>query len=293
MRALANDGATASRQEPPCTTPDELAKAVAAMPRVLPPEPTFTAPPAYQRTTYQQGTYGRPSSHPSAATQPVMPVPPAPLQSRAGRALKWTVSALLIAALGLGSWQLAEALLDRTKGSDDTGVTAPNEDDKNQDDKPAPSAEPLDIAGATEFMPDGSGIQEQDVPNTVDGDSGTHWITPRYQGFANFGNLPQRKQGSGIIVDLGKVRDVSGIDVSMYRQGQTTAVRAASPGTSFPSTTADFDQQIVKRTVAGKTLKEKLDEPVRTRYVLIHITELPSDGTGGYRGGITDISVLG
>lgn len=36
MRALVNDGATASRQEQPCTTPDELAKAVAAMPRVLP-----------------------------------------------------------------------------------------------------------------------------------------------------------------------------------------------------------------------------------------------------------------
>ncbi|WP_432007083.1 serine/threonine protein kinase [Streptomyces parvus] len=293
MRALANDGATASRQEPPCTTPDELAKAVAAMPRILPPEPTFTAPPAYQRTTYQQGTYGRPSSHPSAVTQPVMPVPPTPLQSRTGRVLKWTVSALLIAALGLGSWQLAEALLDRTKGSDDTGVTEPNEDDKNKDDKAAPSAEPLDIAGATEFMPDGSGIKQRDVANTVDGDPGTHWVTPQYKGFANFGNLPQRKQGSGIIVDLGKVRDVSGIDVSMYRSGQTATVSAAPPDASSPSTTADFDQQIVKRTVAGSTLKETLDKPVRTRYVLIHITELPADGAGGYRGGITDISVLG
>src|SRR5262249_52430076 len=28
MRALVNDGATASREEPPCTTPEELAKAV-------------------------------------------------------------------------------------------------------------------------------------------------------------------------------------------------------------------------------------------------------------------------
>ncbi|CAM5732405.1 hypothetical protein SBADM41S_03644 [Streptomyces badius] len=81
------------RQEPPCTTPDELAKAVAAMPRILPPEPTFTAPPAYQRTTYQQGTYGRPSSHPSPAAQPVMAAPPAPLRSRTGRVLKWTVPA--------------------------------------------------------------------------------------------------------------------------------------------------------------------------------------------------------
>ncbi len=160
MRALANDGATASRQEPPCTTPEELAKAVAAMPRVRPPEPTFAAQPvyqqpAYQRTTYQQGTYGRPSTTPSSVTQPVLAAPPAPLQSRTGRVLKWGVSALLIAALGLGSWQLAEILLDQRKGSDDPGVTQPTDDEKPP---PAPP-KPLTIAGATEFMPDGSGIQ--------------------------------------------------------------------------------------------------------------------------------------
>ncbi|MFE1476094.1 protein kinase family protein [Streptomyces cyaneofuscatus] len=294
MRALANDGATASRQEPPCTTPDELAKAVAAMPRVLPPEPTFAAQPVYQqpvyqRTTYQQGTYGRPSTHPSSVPQPVLAAPPAPLQSRTGRVLKWSVSALLIAALGLGSWQLAEILLDQRKGSDDTGVTQPTDDEKQA---PAPP-KPLTIADATEFMPDGSGIQPGDVPNTIDDDSSTAWVTPRYRGFAHFGNLPQRRQGSGIIVDLGKVQDVRSVDVDMYRSGQTTAVFAADPDASSPSSPADFPQQIVKKTVAGKTLKEELEKPVRTRYVLIHITELPADGTGGYRGGINDISVLG
>ena len=111
MRALANDGATASRHESPCTTPEELVKAVGEMPRIRPPEPAFTAPPEYQRTTYQQGTYGRPAPH-RGATQPV-PAPPPPLQSRTGKALKWAVSALLIAALGLGSWQLADALMDQ------------------------------------------------------------------------------------------------------------------------------------------------------------------------------------
>lgn len=117
MRALANDGATASRQEPPCTTPEELAKAVAAMPRIRPPEPAFTAPPDYQHTTYQQGSYGRPPTHPGAsATRPIV-VPPPPLQSRTGRVLKWGVAALLIAALGLGSWQLADTLLDHVKGA--------------------------------------------------------------------------------------------------------------------------------------------------------------------------------
>ncbi|MER6769141.1 protein kinase family protein [Streptomyces bacillaris] len=294
MRALANDGATASRQEPPCTTPEELAKAVAAMPRVRPPEPTFAAQPvyqqpAYQRTTYQQGTYGRPSTVPSSVTQPVLTAPPAPLQSRTGRVLKWGVSALLIAALGLGSWQLAEILLDQRNGSDDPGVTQPTDDEKPP---PAPP-KPLTIADATEFMPDGSGIQPKGVPNAIDDDSNTAWITNRYLGFANFGNLPQRRQGSGIIVDLGKVQDVRSVDIDMYRSGQTTAVFAADPDATSPSSSADFPQRIAEKQVAGKTLKQELEKPVRTRYVLIHITELPADGTGGYRGGITDISVLG
>ncbi|MFF9791928.1 protein kinase family protein [Streptomyces bacillaris] len=294
MRALANDGATASRQEPPCTTPEELAKAVAAMPRVRPPEPTFAAQPvyqqpAYQRTTYQQGTYGRPSTVPSSVTQPVLAAPPAPLQSRTGRVLKWGVSALLIAALGLGSWQLAEILLDQRNGSDDPGVTQPTDDEKPP---PAPP-KPLTIADATEFMPDGSGIQPKGVPNAIDDDSSTAWITNRYLGFANFGNLPQRRQGSGIIVDLGKVQDVRSVDIDMYRSGQTTAVFAADPDATSPSSSADFPQRIAEKQVAGKTLKQELEKPVRTRYVLIHITELPADGTGGYRGGITDISVLG
>ncbi|WP_112490955.1 protein kinase family protein [Streptomyces bacillaris] len=294
MRALANDGATASRQEPPCTTPEELAKAVAAMPRVRPPEPTFAAQPvyqqpAYQRTTYQQGTYGRPSTVPSSVTQPVLTAPPAPLQSWTGRVLKWGVSALLIAALGLGSWQLAEILLDQRNGSDDPGLTQPTDDEKPP---PAPP-KPLTIADATEFMPDGSGIQPKGVPNAIDDDSNTAWITNRYLGFANFGNLPQRRQGSGIIVDLGKVQDVRSVDIDMYRSGQTTAVFAADPDATSPSSSADFPQRIAEKQVAGKTLKQELEKPVRTRYVLIHITELPADGTGGYRGGITDISVLG
>ncbi|MCX4675788.1 protein kinase family protein [Streptomyces sp. NBC_01433] len=291
MRALANDGATASRQEPPCTTPDELAKAVAAMPRILPPEPTFTAPPEYQRTTYQQGTYGRPSARPVSATQPVMASPPPPLQSRTGKALKWAVSALLIAALGLGSWQLAETLLDRRNDSSDPGTTQTTKDEG--DEKPIP-AKPLRIAGATEFMPSGSGIQQEDVPKTIDGRPGTSWITPQYRGYANFGNLTNRKQGSGVIVDLGSVQDVTGIEVAMYRGGQGAEVRAAAPDASAPSALTDFPQRLVEQTTAGVTLSGKLTEPVRTRYVLVRITELPTDGSPDrFRGGISEISVMG
>ncbi|MFF2007740.1 protein kinase family protein [Streptomyces sp. NPDC058195] len=289
MRALANDGATASRQEQPCTTPDELAKAVAAMPRIRPPEPVFTAPPEYQRTSYQQGSYGRPATGPVVAPQPVA-VPPPPLQSRTGKALKWAVSALLIAALGLGSWQLAETLINRIKdsGSEETTQTPPKD---GSDKAPAPP-KPLRIAGATEFMPSGSGIKPEDASKAVDGDASTSWVTLRYQGYANFGNLPARRDGSGIVVDLGSVQDVSAIEVGLYRSGQKVEVLAAGADAAAPSSLADFPQHLTQLAVTGNKLKQTLAKPVRTRYVLIHVTELPSDGTGGYRGGISEISVL-
>ncbi|MFD4945185.1 serine/threonine protein kinase [Streptomyces sp. NPDC058239] len=291
MRALANDGATASRQEQPCTTPDELAKAVAAMPRIRPPEPTFTAPPEYQRTTYQQGTYGRPPASPGA-TQPVIAVPPAPLQSRTGKALKWAVSALLIAALGLGSWQLAETLLDRRNGSgtEDTTQTTP----ENGDNKPRPAAKPLRIADATEFMPSGTGISERDVPKAIDGNADSAWVTKRYLGYANFGNIPNRRDGSGIVVDLGSVQNVTGIKIAMYRSGQKAEVLAADENASAPSSLADFPKRLTKLATAGSNLNAEFTESVRTRYILVHVTELPSDGSAdGYRGGISEISVLG
>ncbi|MDI3402759.1 protein kinase family protein [Streptomyces cavernicola] len=288
MRALVNDGATASRQDQPCTTPEELAKAVSEMPRIRPPEPSFTAPPEYQRTTYQQGTYGRPTAA-APGPQPMPAAPPAPLQSRTGKALKWAVSALLIAALGLGSWQLADALMEREQPTD-PGTSQPGE---GEGAKPV-AGKPIKISDAYEFTPSGSGIKEQDVPQAVDGDPGTAWITPQYKGFANFGNLPNRKQGSGIIVDLGSVQDVAGFQIDMYRAGHKAEVLAAPEDASHPTSRDEFSKELSKLGDAGAQLKKTLDQAVRTRYLLVRITSLPTDGSAElFRGGISEIKVLG
>ena len=290
MRALVNDGATASRHESPCTTPEELVKAIGEMPRIRPPEPAFTAPPEYQRTTYQQGTYGRQTPRPGV-TQPV-PTPPPPLQSRTGKALTWAVSALLIAALGLGSWQLADALMDQGGKNEDPGRTQTNDGDGGN--KPVAPLKQIPIDSVREFTPGGSGIQEDEVQLAVDGQAGTAWITPEYRGYPNFGNLPQRKDGSGLILDLGKVADVSRLDISMYRSGQTAQVLAADADISDPSSLSDFSQKLTKLSTVGSDLKVTLKKPVKTRYVLIHITELPADGSADrFRGGISEIQVRG
>ncbi|MGG7572660.1 protein kinase family protein [Streptomyces sirii] len=291
MRALINDGATASRQEQPCTTPEELAKAVAAMPRIRPPETAFSTPPPYQRTGYQQGNYRQSSAHNGQAarqTQPV-PTPPPPLQSRTGRALKWSVSALLIAALGLGSWQLADTLLKRENDEDDPGNSQTGGGRAKK-----PTGKPLAITGTTEFSPLAEPFSAAQAHNATDGDPSTAWVTGRFKGWANFGNLPSRANGSGIIVDLGRAKDISGIQVSMYRPGQTVEIRAAAPSATDPTKLDDFSRHLSKPEKAGDRLDVKLDQPVRSRYVLIRVTELPSDGESDwFRGGLSEIKISG
>ncbi|WP_433857281.1 serine/threonine protein kinase [Streptomyces kronopolitis] len=290
MRALINDGATASRQEPPCTTPEELAAAVAAMPRIRPPETAFATPPPYQRTGYQQGSHRQASAHsgPTARQAQSVATPPPPLQSRTGRALKWSVSALLIAALGLGSWQLADTLLKRENDQDKPQNSQPQQGSKKKPTKP------LSIAGATEFSPLGEAFSPDKASAAADGDPSTAWVTKRFKGWPNFGNLPNRKDGSGIVIDLGSAKDVSSVQVSMYRPGQTTEILAAGPSTSNPTSLSDFSQRLSKSSKAGDKLTVKPDKPVKTRYLLIHITELPSDGEADwFRGGISEVKVSG
>ncbi|HZF89794.1 protein kinase family protein [Streptomyces sp.] len=282
MRALANDGATASRHESPCTTPEELVKAISEMPRIRPPEPAFTAPPEYQRTTYQQGTYGRTAPHPGV-TQPV-PTPPPPLQSRTGKALKWAVSALLIAALGLGSWQLADALIDQGGKADDPNQTQTTDGDDKNVDKPK-KPQPIAIETASDFDPFGSDGSENsgDISKVYDTVPGTYWQTAYYLG-AKFGNL---KSGVGVIVDLGKVQKVGNVTVTFV--GSTSVELLAADGDAQPQS---FDGYTKVADGTGTEVQLKPDKELQSRYLLVWLTELPLQAdTGEYRGRVVDIKV--
>ncbi|MFE7928726.1 protein kinase family protein [Streptomyces sp. NPDC057456] len=280
MRALVNDGATASRHDAACTTPEELVKAIGEMPRIRPPEPAFTAPPEYQRTTYQQGTYGRPAPHPGI-TQHV-PTPPPPLQSRTGKALKWAVSALLIAALGLGSWQLADALMDQSQ-SDDTNQTQTTDDGDKAPTKPV--SLPITITGGRDFDPDGDGSEKPaDIGKAYDNSASTYWQTDFYKG-ADFGNL---KPGLGIILDLGKVQQVGKATVTFV--GNTSVeLRAASSEAGSEPTSLDGFTKVAQDSGTSVTLQPT--KSVKTRYLLVWLTKLPLTDEGTYRGRVTDIKV--
>ena len=124
---------------------------------------------------------------------------------------------------------------------------------------------------------------------------GSRWlrITSHFVGRANFGNLPQRAEGSGIVVDLGSVKPVSAVKVAFYAGGQQVDVRAAAQGTASPHDLSDFSRTLKGSATVGNQLSVSLTTPVRTRYVLIHITSLPAESSGNYRGGISEIQVLG
>ncbi|WP_053846244.1 protein kinase family protein [Streptomyces sp. NRRL B-24085] len=290
MRALANDGATASRHESACTTPEELVKAIGEMPRIRPPEPAFTAPPEYQRTTYQQGTYGRPA--PPGVTQPVAPPPP-PLQSRTGRALKWAVSALLIAALGLGSWQLADALMDRGGTSDENQTQTTDDGDKNST-APKPT-KTLSIENAQEYVAEGDAQHPADVKLTYDGSMTTGWRTSSYKD----GPKIVIKPGVGIVYDLGSAQEVSAATLSFRYGGDHTTAKLYASDSLTPSSLDSLDE-IGSATTNGTTATVKVGKPVKSRYVLVWLTALPYSGADsanysypGYKQAITNVKFTG
>lgn len=285
MRALVNDGATASRHESACTTPEELVKAIGEMPRIRPPEPAFTAPPEYQRTTYQQGTYGRQAPHPGA-TQPVA-TPPPPLQSRTGKALKWAVSALLIAALGMGSWQLADALMNSGDQPDDTNTTqTTDEGDKGGTNKPTTSGKPIAISAATDFDPLGDQTEKpSEIRKAYDNSTATYWQTDYYLS-ADFGNL---KSGVGIILDLGKVQQVGKVTVTFVGD---TSVELRSANADAGSKPTSFDAYTKVASGSGTTVELKPGKSFKSQYLLVWLTKLPLQADDGkWRGRVADIKV--
>ncbi|MEU9118626.1 serine/threonine protein kinase [Streptomyces sp. NPDC048506] len=289
MRALINDGATASRQEQPCTTPEELAKAVAAMPRIRPPETAFTTPPPYQRTGYQQGSYRQNSGHNGSAgrTQPVA-TPPPPLQSRTGRALKWSVSALLIAALGLGSWQLADTLLKRENDQDDPGNSQPAGGPAKK-----PGGKPIKIVNAEEYYPDGKPQHPDQARNTHDGDPSTYWRSLSFKEGPELN--PAFKQGVGLIYDLGSKQQISSASIGLHYIGKYTTVTLYAADSLTTSEPLSSMRKLGSGQTSGATAKIKLKQPANARYVVVWFTAMPYGPTDefsgpGYKQGVTEVS---
>ncbi|MGK5632075.1 hypothetical protein [Streptomyces sp. URMC 123] len=228
----------------------------------------------------------------STAPEPPAPPPP-PLQTRTGRALKWTVSALLIAALGLGSWQLADALLKKDNRQDNPGTSQPKGGDLENKDQPA---KPLAIRNAVEYYPDGNPQHTDQVELTYDGKPDTAWVT---KGFNEGPDLnPAFKQGVGIVYDLGEKTKVSAASIALRYGGPHTTVTLYATDRLSSSDQLGSMKKLAATTTSDTRADLAVKEPVATRYVLVWLTAMPYTpggeyGRAGYRQAITDVSFTG
>ena len=161
---------------------------------------------------------------------------------------------------------------------------------------PAASAAPvIQVASATDFDPSADGGSNAENPRltgrAIDDDPETFWLTERYRGDPRLGRM---KPGVGLVIDLGEVKTVSQVSVGLLGEG--SAVELRTPRADV--TTAPMRSQTEWTAVAGipkatGTAVLKLDEPIKTRFLLVYLTSLPVESRNYYQGGIGNIEVRG
>jgi hypothetical protein len=220
--------------------------------------------------------------------------PPPPLQSRTGKALKWAVSALLIAALGLGSWQLADALMDRGDKQDDTNKSQTTDGGGKNAVKPKPV--PIKIQNGQEFVAKGGAQSPGNVPNTYDGDASTYWKT---KSFNEGPTIAPYKPGVGIVYDLGSAKKVSTATLDLRYGGDHTTVELYATDSLTPAS-LDSMTKIGSATTMGTTATVKVSKQVKTQYVLVWLTAVPNSGydsalysRAGYKQAIGEVKFTG
>jgi hypothetical protein len=194
----------------------------------------------------------------------------------------WLIASLVVLVCAVGAFVVGFTVNGGRDDADDTAT------DAGAGAPPAPR--PARIAAVQAWDPYGeSGENDEDAPLTVDGDVSTAWTTMSYRGNPEFGGL---KPGLGLIVDLGRPRDVSTVTVNLGGAGTDLEVRVA-PGNNDgpPADPDDFQVQGSATGASGRTAVD-LDRAITTRYVLVWLTKLPPED-GEFRGRVNEVSVLG
>jgi hypothetical protein len=145
--------------------------------------------------------------------------------------------------------------------------------------------------------PNGSRDDTGEAKYTVDNDNSTAWETQRFKQ-SKFGN---NKPGMGVLINLGRPRNVSDVQVETSAPGVAMDLRW---GTTDPGDNSAGDDKIVK------TYKLLTDDNGKTdgtnqvftvssdqqfQYLLVFLTDLPpaDDGNGGFKVSVTKIQVDG
>jgi hypothetical protein len=279
------NGAICTPRQVRAGVPDRLD---AAVDRVLNPRPRSGTPvrsPAELAAVLHQDRPNRSQlpSAPAESTSQHTFAAPRPTEtsgrgwrpSAATRGAQIGVVFVLVLGLALLGWQIVRAI-----GSGST----------NQDTPAASPMHTIPIADVIDFDPPPGDANENpgQAPLAVDGKPDTAWHTNRYR----TPDFNKTKTGVGLVVDLGHAQVVRQVKLILPASGESLQIRAAGAGvTTAP---VDLDSYLVVASADNVGVQDMLRFPyaTNTRFLLVWITKLPRDG-GGYRGGISEITVSG
>jgi eukaryotic-like serine/threonine-protein kinase len=200
-----------------------------------------------------------------------------------GRLLGWVLALVAVAAVLVAvGLTLAKDDLSGLFGEDSPGTT--------RNPGTAAPAPPLEVAQAISFDPftDDPDKQENQAQaaRAIDDDRGSFWQTEGYnQNFAATGGL---KPGVGLVLDLGRSREVGQLALALTPAGgsELTIYGANDPR---PQT---FEEGWTK--LSGPKTAEgtaRFDLEGNYRYLLVWFSSLPRDGEGKFRGGIANVNL--
>lgn len=223
----------------------------------------------------------------------LQPPPPTTLQRSRAAALHATKGDRKWIAVGIAVLLLVAVAMGVILGRQSETPTASNESSDTS--TRATPVQPLQIQGVDDFDPYGDDASEnpEQTGLTTDGKADTSWITMWYAS-PDLGGL---KPGVGLLVDLGRVRTVSTVELSVGKGVTGVELYAARPDASSPPTQLDQMQRVSRETDASGANQQINVEPpgsVETRWVLIWLTKLPPDDVEGhFRGRVSEIAVRG
>jgi hypothetical protein len=163
---------------------------------------------------------------------------------------------------------------------DDPVVAGPSPD--------ATTGKPVAIASVADFDPQGDPPEENSdlAPLASDGDPATAWRSVTYFNNPRLGLL---KDGVGLVLDLGRSRPVSRVDLTLGAAPTTLQLLAAGTQAPAPTDLTDL-RRVAGAANAGPRVRLAPSREVRTRYLVVWLTSLPPVGDG-YVGEVAEVVV--
>ncbi|MEU9045164.1 MULTISPECIES: serine/threonine protein kinase [unclassified Kitasatospora] len=280
----------------PITTPEELVRAIAQMPRIRQPEPELPAFPVPPRhNTHALPTAPNPTrvADPAVAPLPASSRPTASRRTkrRLRRVVKATAWTVALGAIGVASWQFVGSLRhpESSAAAPQPTVTSSSPSPHASTHNPVPIA----IKEAQSYNPLGDGPEgTESIGKAIDGDPNSAWTTGWY--VDQFGpKAPALKSGTGLLIDLGTQQSVSSVNVQFLGGEQTAELRVPTGAATTNPMQAKPESFSIVGKKAGTNVEYTLDSPVTTRYLLIWLTGLTKDGDTRYRGHVAEVKVSG